>query len=95
MWASVVVHDLRAVPRFLEHRLNSRGVTCGMLKAQKSNPCLLHWQANSLPLSHQGSPSLSLLKFHFSCFHPTKKKSELSEYTAVETAQSSLPSVIT
>ena len=55
VWASVAVHDLRAVPRFLEHRLNSRGVTCGMFKAQESNPCLLHWQANSLPLSHQGS----------------------------------------
>ena len=23
---------------------------------QGSNPCLLHWQAGSLPLSHQGSP---------------------------------------
>ena len=23
---------------------------------QGSNPCLLHWQADSLPLSHQGSP---------------------------------------
>ena len=55
VWASVAVHDLRAVPRFLEHRLNSRGVTRGMFKAQESNPCLLHWQANSLPLRHQGS----------------------------------------
>ena len=25
---------------------------------QGSNPCLLHWQADSLPLSHQGSPFL-------------------------------------
>ena len=24
--------------------------------AQGLNPCLLHWQADSLPLSHQGSP---------------------------------------
>ena len=23
---------------------------------QGLNPCLLHWQADSLPLSHQGSP---------------------------------------
>ena len=29
---------------------------CGSLPKQGSNPCLLHWQANSLPLSHQGSP---------------------------------------
>ena len=25
---------------------------------QGSNPCLLHWQAGSLPLNHQGSPFL-------------------------------------
>ena len=27
---------------------------------QELNSCLLHWQAGSLPLSHQGSPSLDL-----------------------------------
>ena len=27
-----------------------------------SNPCLLDWQADSLPLSHQGSPDMSLDK---------------------------------
>ena len=30
--------------------------TCGIFLAQGSNLCLLHWQVNSLPLSHQGSP---------------------------------------
>ena len=25
---------------------------------QESNPCLLHWKADSLPLSHQGSPRI-------------------------------------
>ena len=29
---------------------------CGIFLDQGSNPCLLHWQADSLPLSHQGSP---------------------------------------
>ena len=33
-------------------------VTCGILPDQGSNLCLLHWQADSLPLSHQGNPSL-------------------------------------
>ena len=33
-------------------------VTCGVLPDQGSNLCLLHWQADSLPLSHQGNPSL-------------------------------------
>ena len=28
----------------------------GIFPTQESNPCLLHWQADSLPLSHQGSP---------------------------------------
>ena len=31
---------------------------CGILPDQGSNPCLLHWQVNYLPLNHQGSPSL-------------------------------------
>ena len=29
---------------------------CGILPDQGSNPCPLHWQANSQPLRHQGSP---------------------------------------
>ena len=28
----------------------------GIFQVQGSNPSLLHWQADSLPLSHQGSP---------------------------------------
>ena len=28
----------------------------GIFPTQGLNPCLLHWQAGSLPLSHQGSP---------------------------------------
>ena len=27
---------------------------CGIFRDQGSNPCLLHWQADSLPLSRQG-----------------------------------------
>ena len=34
----------------------------GLFPGQGSNPWILHWQADSLPLSHQGSPS------HFSLF---------------------------
>ena len=40
----------------------SCSVACGTLLDQGSNPCLWHWQADSLPLSHQGSPHLSFLK---------------------------------
>ena len=37
------------------HRL-SHSATCGIFPDQGSNPCPLHWQVDSLPLSHQGSP---------------------------------------
>ena len=35
----------------------SRSVACGIFPDQGSNPCPLHWQADSQPLRHQGSPS--------------------------------------
>ena len=34
----------------------------GIFLTQGSSPCLLHWQADSLPLSHQGSPIESLTR---------------------------------
>ena len=33
-------------------------VACGILPDQGSYPCPLHWQADSQPLHHQGSPYL-------------------------------------
>ena len=33
----------------------SRSEACGILPDQGSNPCPLHWQADSQPLHHQGS----------------------------------------
>ena len=44
-WASVVV-----APGL------SCSTECGIFPDQGLNPCPLHWQADSLPLSHQGSP---------------------------------------
>ena len=41
----------------------SRSAACGIFPDQGSNPCPLHWQADSQPLCHQGSPRmLSLCK---------------------------------
>ena len=34
----------------------SCSVACGIFPDQGSNPCPLHWQADSLPPHHQGSP---------------------------------------
>ena len=38
------------------HRL-SCSAACGIFPDQGLNPCFPHWQVDSLPLSHQGSPS--------------------------------------
>ena len=35
---------------------------CGIFPDQGSNSCTLHWQADSQPLRHQGSPLHQLLK---------------------------------
>ena len=50
----------------MEHGL-SCSQACGIFPAQGSNPCLLHWQVNSLPLSHQEIPGPVHVFFFF--FH--------------------------
>ena len=44
---------------------------CGVISDQGWNLCLLHWQADSLPLSHQGNlfPELSICAFWDSVIH--------------------------
>ena len=42
----------------------SCSVACGIFPHQGSNPCLLHWQADSQPLCHQGSPLFHLLRLN-------------------------------
>ena len=37
----------------------SCSAACGIFPDQGSNTCPLHWQADSQPLRHQGSPTLS------------------------------------
>ena len=41
----------------------SCSVACGILPDQGSNPCPLHWQADSQPLRHQGSPGIVIFVF--------------------------------
>ena len=36
----------------------SCSMACGIFPDQGSNPCPLHWQADSQPLHHQGSPTM-------------------------------------
>ena len=52
----------------------------GIFPTQGSNPCLLHWQVGSLPLSHRGSPSSThsmVLLSHF-----TEEETETQETVA-------------
>ena len=46
----------------------SCSAACGILPDQGSNPCPLHWQADSQPLHHQGSPIFFLNSLRFSHF---------------------------
>ena len=39
----------------------SCSAACGIFPDQGSNPCPLHWQADSQPLRHQGSPQWSFI----------------------------------
>ena len=48
------------------------GVGCcsllhGIFPTQGSNLCLLHWQVDSSPLSHLGSPVFTLSLLYYSC----------------------------
>ena len=57
----------------VEHRLQTRRLSncgsraqllaaCGIFPDQGLNPCPLHWQADSQPLRHQGSPESLLFR---------------------------------
>ena len=69
--ASLVVEH-----RLQTHRLSiivahgpSRSAACGIFRDQGSNPCPLHWQADSQPLRHQGSPHKCFLtRITLQCF---------------------------
>ena len=47
----------------------SCSVACGIFPDQGSNPCPLHWQADSQPLHHQGSPGSHVIKNAFNLPH--------------------------
>ena len=48
----------------------SRSTACGILPDQGSNPCALHWQADSQPLRRQGSPTWPFLITVFTPLNP-------------------------
>ena len=56
----------------------SCSAACGIFPDQGSNPCPLHWQANSQPLRHQGSPPVLVLKPHLPPLQVTGGRGHLS-----------------
>ena len=59
--STVGIHGLSIADAILErtgsgivvHRLGCSGA-CGIILYQGLNPCILHWQVESLPLTYQG-----------------------------------------
>ena len=47
----------------------SCSAACGIFPDQGSKPCPLHWQADSQPLSHQGSPESFLITQELSAMY--------------------------
>ena len=54
----------------------SCSAACGIFPDQGSNPCPLHWQADSQPLCHQGSP---VVFFRLQEGPPRKRKEDASK----------------
>ena len=57
----------------------SCSAACGIFPDQGSNPCPLHWQADSQPLRHQGSPIfevLCLVILLFLCWYSPSSSSD-------------------
>ena len=56
----------------------SCSAACRILPAQGSNPCPLHWQADSQPLRHQGSPRvISYFKQRIEEYYFMKQKNSI------------------
>ena len=58
MGLAVVVPEFQRTGSIVVVHPLSCSVVCGIFLGQGSNPCLLHWQADSLPRRHQGCPRI-------------------------------------
>ena len=58
----------------------SCSAACGVFPDQGSNPCPLHWQADSQPVRHQGSPTPSC--FNDQCLQSRLQMYSFSSYSA-------------
>ena len=65
--SEVVVPGLQSKGLIVVAHELSCSVACGILLEQGLNPCLLHWQVDSLPLSWQGSSNTKFLYLILVC----------------------------
>ena len=82
---STVVAALGSIDSIVVQGL-SCSATCGIFPDQGSNLCLLHWQADCLPLSHTRE-ALKILSFKLSF----KLKYSTMNYWSISLYSSSLP----
>ena len=75
--ASLVAPGLQSTGSVLVSRRLGYSTACDIFLDQGLSPCLLHWQVDSLPLSHQGSP-LSLCSHCFQCIKKVNHLKKLS-----------------
>ena len=60
MWAQKLqLPGSRAQAQYLWHAALAAWHHVGSSWTRETNPCLLHWQVDSSPLRHQGSPMIS------------------------------------
>ena len=97
-WALGCSGSVIAAPRLWSTGsiLGAHGLSCfkasGIFPDQRSNPCLLHWQTDSSPRSHQESP---LVKFWFLslaifCFAHLSSFTDLQKFFTYSGCQSFL-----
>ena len=73
--SAVVIPRLQSTDSIVVAHTLSCCMACEVFPGQGSNLCLLHWQVNSLPLSHQGSPWAKFLTSLFSSVKCNHNKS--------------------
>ena len=66
MGSVVVVPGLWSIDSKVVVHGPSRSLACGIRPTYGLNLCLLHWQVDSLPLSHQGSPNRTVTGYNLS-----------------------------
>ena len=67
-WFLIAEHCLQGMDSVVVALGLSCSTICGVLKDQELNPCLLHWQEDSLPPSHRESSKLKFFRM-FSVNH--------------------------